>query len=148
VRNLSFEANCYILPANKDAEEMRKRILSAYPALLVQVANSEAVKNEALVELIAWQTRWAESSGSLLAKTAEMDLLLRLSGTSQIAAAIEKTGAKRGMKNVLIVVGERRRLQRLVRVGLCPWRRLHRGELTGDESRQVETAALLNALRA
>lgn len=146
---MSFEVRCYRVPPERDAEALKRKVSHALPRLLVvQVASSHAVRNEAFVELLAWQTLWARSSGSLLAKTAEMDLLLRLSGTSQISEAIRKTGARKGRRNVLILAGDLGQLDRLRRVLPAGAARLKSVQLSREESARVEAAALLGALRA
>jgi tRNA threonylcarbamoyladenosine modification (KEOPS) complex Cgi121 subunit len=146
---MGFEVRCYLVPPDRDAEALKKEISQALPRLLlVQVASSDSVRNEAFVELLAWQTLWAGSSGSLLAKTPEMDLLLRLSGTSQISEAIRKTGARKHRQNVLILAGEQGQLDRLHRVLPARAARLKSTQLSREESARVETAALLSTLRA
>ena len=96
--NLALSVRCYLVPPGKDAEELKKAVSRSLPSVLVQAASSKVAQNERLVELLAWQTWSAKSSDSLLAKTPEMDLLLRLSGTTQISDAIRDAGAGEGTK--------------------------------------------------
>ena len=146
---MAFEVRCYLVPPGIDAEALKREVSRALPHLLVvQVASSDAVRNQAFVELVAWQTVWARSSGSLLAKTPEMDLLLRLSGTSQIAEAIEKAGARKGRRNALILVGNRGQLGHLGGVLPAGASRIKSNPLSKEESARVEDAALLSAARA
>jgi len=146
---MDFQVRCYLVPPERDAEALKKEISRTAPGLLVvQVASSDAVRNQAFVELLAWQTVWASSSGSLLAKTPEMDLLLRLSGTSQISEAIKNTGARKGRRNVLILAGGRGQLGRLSRTLLAGASRVKSTPLSAEESARVERAALLGAARA
>ena len=146
---MDLEVRCYLVPSDRDAEALKKEVSHALPRLLVvQVASSDTVRNEAFVELLLWQTMWAWSSGSLLAKTPEMDLLLRLSGTSQISEAIRRTGARKHGQNVLILAGEKGQLERTHLVLPRGAARLKSTQLSKGESARVETAALLSALRA
>lgn len=145
---LRFAIRCFLLPPESDAEELKRRVQLMLPSLLVQVASSRVVQNEALVELIAWQSKSAQAAGCLLAKTPEMDLLLRLSGTTQISRALRESGAKKGEENVLIIAGGLREMRALTLTGLGLERRLKRSELTKDEFMRLERAAMLNALRA
>jgi tRNA threonylcarbamoyladenosine modification (KEOPS) complex Cgi121 subunit len=146
---MRLEVRCYRLPADQDAETLKKKLAARSPSLLVQVTSSDsAATNEALAELLAWQTRWSQSSGSLLAKTPEMDLLLRLTGTSQISAALKRSGARKGEENVLVLAGEPSFFRGISRIGLRASQRLKRSELTPEELMLVERAALLNSQRA
>lgn len=147
VETLSPTARCFLLSPKDDPQEVKRRLQRELPAILVQVASHRAVRNEGVVELIAWQSLSAQKAGCLLAKTPEMDLLLRLSGTNQISKAIKESGARRREENVLILAGDLQdyRIPRLA--GLLPKRRLQRRELTEEEIMIVERAAMLNAGR-
>lgn len=123
---------------------MKRRLQGLNPDSLVQAASAGAAANELFVELLAAQTLQAESSGGLLANKPEMDLLLRLAGTTQISRAIKEAGARPGERFVLVVAG-----RGAVRVptGL-DGTELRRRELTDSELGRIESAALLNARRA
>ncbi|HUI86875.1 MAG TPA: KEOPS complex subunit Cgi121 [Nitrososphaerales archaeon] len=140
-------ARCFLLPNTVNPEEAKMRTRAILPRVLVQVVVRRAVANERTVEMMAWQSRSAESSGCLLARTVEMDLLLRIAGTTQISRAIRECGAKSGGENVLIVAGDSRSLDppKLARLGLKD--RLPRSELSDGDSALVERAAMLNAVR-
>lgn len=89
-------ARCYSFGGQVASQELSQKVREAFPDLLVQTVDSEAVSNEKLVEMIGEQTLEAGRTGSPLAKKPEVDLLMRLSCTTQIARAIEHVGAKRG----------------------------------------------------
>ena len=100
--------------------------------------------NELFLELLAAQTLQAETSGGLLANKPEIDFLLRLAGTTQIARAIKVAGAKPGERYILVVAGRKA-------VRLPPaieGAELERRKLTHSELGKIEKAALLNAARA
>lgn len=132
---------CYLVPSGAECAEVRERCAQANPEAVVQVVDRGCVKNEALVEMLAAQTLRARRDGSLLAKKPEVDLLLRIAGTTQIRDAIEKAGARAGRDCVLVVAGEDR-------VRLTGLARLPRAELTEEELMSVERASLLDVARS
>ncbi|MDE1852810.1 MAG: hypothetical protein KGI38_03565 [Thaumarchaeota archaeon] len=122
---------------------MKQELASANPGALVLAARAGSVRNEFLVEMLAAQTFQAMSSGSLLANKPEIDLLLRLAGTTQISRAIEDHGTRPGERSLLVVAGRKtvEGPKQLAELEL-PRRRMTRPELM-----KVERAALLNAQR-
>lgn len=136
-------ARAYLFDGRKDAEDVKGRMALANPGSLVQVARAGAASNELLVEMLAAQTLRAESSGSMLAKKPEVDLLLRIAGTTQISAAIEGYGAAKGKRFLAINAG---REALAVPEGFGE-SELPRKSLTKSELLRVERAALLNAQR-
>jgi tRNA threonylcarbamoyladenosine modification (KEOPS) complex Cgi121 subunit len=122
-----------------------EEIRNAHPRLIVQRFSKRAVSNEFFVEMVATQTLRAAVIGNLIAKKPEIDLLLRIAGTTQISAAIGKAGAKKGETFVVVVAGEKGQISSLkARPG---WTRLPRRPLSQEELVRIEKAALLNALR-
>ena len=145
---MRFETGCFALPPDSAPERMKERVKAKVPSALVQVTSSRAARNERLVEMLAEQTYRSGQTGALLARSAEMDLLLRLAGTTQIEDAILRCGAKDGERNLLIVRcrhGEMKRIEATVLKGLV---RLPSKALVKKELEVVERGALLNALRA
>jgi len=141
---LRIFARAFLLPSGTSPEESKRRFAEANPGSVVQAARARLARNERLVELLAAQTLQAESSGELLANRREMDLLLRLAGTTQISKAIRDAGASQGERFVLVVAG--RRPVKLP--SMLDGKELQRSELTETELERVERAALLNAKRA
>src|SRR5437667_8443420 len=89
--------------------------------------------------LITSQTLKASSDGSLLAKKPEVDLLLRLSRTTQISEAVASVGYKRGEKRILIAAGKKGEVKRMVGSGIAEGRRLPSVEVSESEwEREVE----------
>ena len=125
-------------------KDVKGGLASANPGAIVQTVNPKAVKNELLLEMLAAQTFRAESSGDLLAKKPEIDLLLRVAGTSQISKAIKTHGAADG-KEFLAIVASRNKI-------VCPNEytpeEIPRRPLSKSELEKVEKAALLNAQTA
>jgi len=97
--------------------------------------------------MIAAQTLSANGTQNLLAKKPEVDLLLRLAGTSQISRAIEQMGAKKGKPFLLVIAGSGRGLTSLS-VKELGGSELEKRDLSSDELDRIEQAALLNALKA
>ncbi len=125
--------------AAKEAARIR------FPGAIVQAVSARAAANARYVEMIAAQTVAANGTANMLAKKPEIDLLLRLAGTTQISQAIAQVGAKPGEEFLLIVVAG----HRTKRAGPGPLlgRTLGRRRLTEEELDGVERAALLNAAR-
>jgi tRNA threonylcarbamoyladenosine modification (KEOPS) complex Cgi121 subunit len=111
--------------------------------LVIQGFSKWVTTNESFVEMVAAQTLHAIKTGNLLAGKPEIDLLLRVAGTTQIATAISKIGAKKGEAFVVAFAGPRQLLSEL-KEG-AGWTRLPRNELTEAELGRIERAALLNA---
>lgn len=125
-----------------------KRINASFPRLLVQALNVDVASNEKFLEMIVAQTSEAASSGSLLARKIEVDLLLRFAGTTQISEAIESAGVRRGEPFMVVVAGSERDIAGVESAVAARWERLPRKPLTDRELERVERAALLDAERA
>ncbi len=137
-------AKAFLCGSGLEPEDMKVRLAAENPGKLVQAARATGVENEWFFEMLAAQTLQAESSGSLLAKKPEIDFLLRLAGTTQIAGAIGGKGARSGEPFVLVAAGTAPvRGIRALR-GL----ELGRRELSKAELALIERAALLSAERA
>lgn len=141
-------ARCYTFGGSTSAEGVRQSVQRAFPGLLVQAVAAAAASNEKVVEFLGEQTLEACRAGSALAKKPDVDLLMRLGGTTQISRAIGEVGAKRGSDFVLVVVGDEADILALESKEAAGWTRLPRGELSRDELRRIERAALLNAEKA
>jgi tRNA threonylcarbamoyladenosine modification (KEOPS) complex Cgi121 subunit len=114
---------------------------------VIQLVGGRRLPSAAAVEMVAAQTLRAKTSGSLLVKRPELDLLLRLAGTSQIGEALEEIGYKRKGKKVLVAAGPGSGLARLAKslAGDARLKRVRKGPLTEDDLEVVETAALVAA---
>ena len=141
-------ARCYKFGGNVSYQELGQEVKRAFPDLIVQTVDSAVVTNEKLVEMIGEQTLEAGATGSPLARKPEVDLLMRLGATTQIAEAIKEVGARRGKEFVLIVLGEELEIRNLESGRGSGWMRLPRHRLVGEELQRIERAALLDAERA
>ncbi len=137
-------ARAYLCGREMDRDELKRELASLNPGCLVQAAKAGSANSEFVVEMLAAQTLRAESSGSLLAKKPEIDLLLRLAGTSQISRAIKSYGARSG-EPFLLVAASRTRVREPTALKKLA---LPRKDLGVSELARVEKAALLNAQRA
>jgi len=111
---------------------------------VIQTAARGSATNEFFVEMLAAQTLQASKSGSLLAKSPEMDFLLRLAGTTQISRAIKESGSVRGKAFILVVAGPTRPGGIRGVSGV----ELPRHGLSKSELQRVEKGALLSAQKA
>ena len=132
-----------VIMGGVDPGYVRKEVEAKMPGSIVQTVRADAATNAFFVEMIAAQTLSANGTQSLLAKKPEVDLLLRLAGTTQISRAIEKMGAKKGESFLLVIAGPSRELAGLSAKELGG-SELERRELSSDELDRIEQAALLN----
>ncbi len=144
---MSVSVRCYAVGPPLEPEKLKWRVSSEASVSLVQTVSTTTVSNETFAEAVVTQTLLAMSTGNLLAKKPEIDLLLRLAGTTQISEAIETAGATAGRGFLLIVAAEAKNLDLIERSLLRGRPRLQRAELSKSELMAVERAALLNALR-
>jgi tRNA threonylcarbamoyladenosine modification (KEOPS) complex Cgi121 subunit len=125
-------------------EDIKARLAAANPGSVVQTVGAGVIRNAVFAEMLAAQTFQAESSDRLLAKKPEVDLLLRLAGTTQISRAIKEGGARVGEPFLLVVAG-----RSVVRgIPALKGKELPRSKLTETELARIEMAALLDAIRA
>lgn len=143
-----MEVRCYRVAAGEDPRAIRDSIARKSPGLLVQTVKSSAVGNSRLVEMLVEQTQAATASGNLLARKRDVDLLLRLAGTTQISAALNSVGASRGAPFVVILAGDEGEIEASEKSFLRGADRVKGRELHPSEFGRVERAALLNAARA
>ena len=136
-----------IVRGGADPDSVRKIVEARLPGSIVQAVRADAATNGFFVEMIAAQTLRANGTQNLLAKKPEVDLLLRLAGTTQISKAIEQMGAKKGKPFLLVIAGPGRGLAGLS-VKELGGSELERRELSSDELDRIEQAALLNALKS
>jgi tRNA threonylcarbamoyladenosine modification (KEOPS) complex Cgi121 subunit len=129
-----------------DPDSVRKTVAAKVPESIVQVVREDTATNGFFVEMIAAQTIRAKGTENLLAKKPEVDLLLRLAGTTQISRAIEQIGAKKGKPFLLVIAGPGRRLASL-NLDELGGSELEKRDLSSDELDRIEQAALLNALK-
>ena len=137
-------AKAFLCPKGAPSEEFKRRLANLNPGSLVQTAAMGTSGNELFLELLAAQTLQAQHSGGLLANKPEIDFLLRLAATTQIAKAIKEAGARPGEPYVMVVAG-RKPVRLPSGLGGAE---LKRRVLTTSELGKVERAALLNAQRA
>jgi tRNA threonylcarbamoyladenosine modification (KEOPS) complex Cgi121 subunit len=144
---MNVEVVSVIVRGGADPGSVRKVVEAKVPGSIVQVVRADAATNGFFVEMIAAQTLSANGTQNLLAKKPEVDLLLRLAGTTQISRAIEQMGAKKGKPFLLVVAGSGRELTSLSAKELGG-SELEKRDLSSGELDRIEQAALLNALKA
>jgi len=130
-----------------DLEQVKRTAAAKVPNSMVQAVRAGGITNGALVEMIAAQTIRADGTTNLLARKPEVDLLLRLAGTTQISRAIEQLGARKGEPFLLVIVGRAKKLDSLS-WGELGGVELEKRDLTAAELERIEAAALLNVAKA
>jgi tRNA threonylcarbamoyladenosine modification (KEOPS) complex Cgi121 subunit len=143
LRGLRVYAKAYLCGRRLKPEDVKRKLTLANPGSLVQAAKAGTAKNEFFLEMLAAQTFQAQTTSTLLAKKPEIDFLLRLAGTTQIAKAIRDQGAKDGEPFLAVAAGR----SELGTVPELAELRLPRRQLTKAELGKVERAALLSVQR-
>ena len=137
---MGVTARVYRCGSERKPDDLKRGLAGSSKGWVVQTASEHAASNAFFVEMLAAQTLRARASGSLLAKSPEMDLLLRLAGTTQISKAIAEAGSVAGKPFLLILAGEGGRAP-----GAVLGKELPHGPLTEQELQRIERAALLSA---
>ncbi len=132
------------MPADGDPLDARDKLARTAPGALVQAVSEGVLNNERLAAALAAQTANAQTGGRLLAKKADVDLLLRLAGTTQISRAVSAVGARKGEPFVLVIIGRRESVRRAEEAVSGVGRRLRRRSFTKSDLERIEAAALLN----
>ena len=133
--------------SESDADALLSSLRKLHPKLVVQLVATKRTIDAGTLEMIGEQTLRAARTGALLAEKPEVDLLLRLAGTAQIAVAIERVGYRsRGPKLLVAagppgeVLGMRKALEKDGRFEI-----LKSEVVTKEGLAMVEEAALLGA---
>ena len=138
------EVVCFRI-TGKDPKRMMQDVRKVDSELIVQAVKDTGITNEFYYKMIAFQTLRAMATENLIAKKPEIDLLLRLAGTTQIAQALAKSGARESKAFILVVAGKNKVVESLT--VKRTWTRLARLPLSEKELASIEEAALLNARR-
>jgi tRNA threonylcarbamoyladenosine modification (KEOPS) complex Cgi121 subunit len=141
-------ARCYKFGGETASENLKGSIARDFPGLLVQTVDSAAATNERILEMLGEQTLEACRTGGPLARKPEVDLLMRLGGTTQISRALQEVGVKPGKEFLLVVIGDEAKVLGFESARASGWDRLPRRQLDEDDLRRIERAALLDAERA
>jgi len=144
----NLQVACFQIEAGRIETRRLERLRRSYPNLIVQIVDARVGTNERFFKMIAAQTFSAMKQGSLLARKPEVDLLLRLASTTQISEALSKVGYRSKARRVLVAAGRRVEVERFVTSGKVEGTRLASSDLTFDEYRRVEEAAILSSLRS
>ena len=138
------------IPKNEE-ELFLNKLRTQFPKLSIQLLSLRHQPNPGRIEMIAKQTIRSRKRGSLLAARPELDLLLRLAGTTQISEAIAKVGYKNSGKKLLVAVGtpkDLRKLEKLADENRRTYKRSRGTELTSADFEAIEGAALLGVTRS
>jgi tRNA threonylcarbamoyladenosine modification (KEOPS) complex Cgi121 subunit len=115
------------------------------PGLCIQLLTMARIPAKQAITMVGQQTLRAAKTDALLATKPEVDLLLRMSGTTQIAVAIQRSGYRAKGKKLLVAVGPRSGVERLRKElsGDPSYDVLEDGEMGAEDLAFVERAALL-----
>ena len=116
-----------------------------HPALIIQLVTLKRLPGNRTVAMIGQQTLRAARTGALLAARPEVDLLLRLAGTTQIAVAIREAGYRAKGEKLLVAAGPTEEVQSLGEelAGQGGYEVLKGGGIDADGLAMVERAAVL-----
>lgn len=128
-----------------ETEGVLLKLRASNPDLVVQMVSVGELPSAKAVRMISEQTLRAMENGDMLASKPEVDLLLRLAGTRQIAVAMERCGYKGPGKKLLVALGPEGPLEALRRklAGDKSFDLLEGDEVDEKGLRMVEDAALL-----
>ncbi len=142
VVEMRFGVSCFIAD---DVNEVKKVKEKKVEGVYIQALRADISDNCRFFSMVAWQTLTAKMEGSLIARRPEIDILLRIAGTTQIERAIDEFGLSEEGKNILLIFGDALKIRELTKgIGL---RRLKERTLTKRELYSIEKAALLSAER-
>ena len=88
-------------------------IRTKFPDLLIQAVSSNFILNKEHAKKIISLSILAKKHSMLLSKKLEVDILLRLAGTTQITDAIKNIGIRKNQNFLLIAIGKKLFLNRL-----------------------------------
>ena len=102
---ISNKLFCTFTPVKLDSDPTKilLKLRKLFPELKIQLLNSDSIINKDHLIWAVKQTYEAQNRKILLAKKFEIDLLLRLSITSQINEAIKLIGALSSEQNLIVL---------------------------------------------
>mgnify|MGYP001159586639 FL=1 len=112
---ISNKLFCTFTPIKLDSDPTKilLKLRKLFPELKIQLLNSDSIINQDHLIWAVKQTYEAQNRKILLAKKFEIDLLLRLSITSQINEAIKLIGALSSEQNLIVLsLGNKNQLNR------------------------------------
>jgi tRNA threonylcarbamoyladenosine modification (KEOPS) complex Cgi121 subunit len=134
---------------SQSGKELLTKLRKEFPSLVMQLVKIDSL-NSKFLEMIAEQTVQARMNRSLLAEKEDIDLILRLAGTTQIAEAIKRVGHQRTGNNTLIAIGKEKDMKPFMRYlsQEKAFMKLSRFALSEEELELIERSALLNVERS
>lgn len=134
-----------------EAEKLLGDLRSAFPRLIVQLLSLPDKPNSKRIKMIASQTIRSIQKGTLLAGKPEVDIMLRLAGTTQISKAISNLGYTGSGSRVIVAMGARSDLKRFEKYAARNperYRKTTGTKLMKADLEAVERAALLSGARS
>jgi tRNA threonylcarbamoyladenosine modification (KEOPS) complex Cgi121 subunit len=137
-----------VMAAKASPRATEWRLLSLrgrHPDLIIQLVTLKSIPGNRAVAMIGQQTLRAAKTGALLAAKPEVDLLLRLAGTTQIAVAIKEAGYRAKGEKLLVAAGPVGEVERLEEelAGDAGYEVLRGEEIDAEGLAMVERAAVL-----
>ena len=126
-------------------EDRLSSLRGRHPGLFIQLVTLKRLPGNRTVAMIGQQTLRAARTGALLAAKPEVDLLLRLAGTTQIAVAIKEAGYRAKGEKLLVAAGPSEEVESLEEelAGQNGYEVLKGEEIDADGLAMVERAAVL-----
>jgi tRNA threonylcarbamoyladenosine modification (KEOPS) complex Cgi121 subunit len=128
-----------------DADRALLSLRKRHPSMIIQFVRLKKVPEGRAIQMIGQQTLRAAETGALLAAKPEVDLLLRLAGTTQISVAIEESGYRATGELLVVAAGPPGGLSRLRKelVGDPIYELLEGDRVSASGLGLIERAALL-----
>lgn len=139
---MDSSVSCFIVRRESDLKKLRDRV---HEGVYFQAVREDDSTNCCFFSMIACQTLEAMENGSMIARKPEIDILLRLAGTTQIDEAIREKGFRGGRDNVLILFGKSANVRKAA-MGI-KMKKLSKKRLSKSELERIESAALLSGER-
>lgn len=97
-----------------DPIQLLDALRKKFPGLIIQGIRAKYVLGTSHAKRIVGISLAAKKSGTLLSNMAGTDILMRFAQTRQISDAIKKAGLRKGEDSILVVVGQKSRIDKLV----------------------------------
>ncbi len=145
VSNRKISVLSYLASENPKDELVKVR---RHSSSFVQSFDAAALPDGNTLKILLYQTEEASIRGQLLARSKEVDFLLRLAGSDQIRKAMELVGAKPGKPSMMVFYGGSREVSVDTRKALSVLRNakiFNMSQITdsGQGASKVEVSALL-----
>lgn len=119
-KRLSFKVlNCSVElirlgKSDLDPKQLLDGLRARFPSLKIQGVRSRFVLNERHAIRVVEISLSAAKVGTLLSDKVETDMLMRFAASRQISEAIRRAGLKRGEESIIVAIGKKSQIDKLV----------------------------------